>query len=449
MSTAVVVGGGIAGILSSILLKRKFEDVYIIEKNNQIGGLLKSFRNNEGIEFDCGTHFLRDTGHTELDALLFKEKLMDDWLVLDYLKVGNFFGGKLNDHSPFVDSTCLSEELYQKGMMELLSLGSLKTDYKNVEDQFYNLYGVIFTNYIFKPALQKFFGQELHEIVPNAHSLFIPSRLLGFNPETTRELKKSPVFDSKLGFHSYKDGLSNCKNYYPKCRGIGLWIENLTETLHENGVKIIAGSSVNKIKGSNQCIDSVVLDNGTQLNCNQLVWTVPPFLFIKACGLMSPIQFSPPARIFSGLHHFVFDKPFLTDLYYLSCYDPDFISFRVTLYPNVQQPKKSQGKYHLTVEVLSQGVPDLERDSQTVFYELQKMKIITNTSKVLARDSEVVSGGFPIPTQKFVKGSQAQLELAKKQFNNSLFLGKNTGNSWFLNEVLVDTYHSITELLGA
>ena len=32
MNTAVVVGGGIAGILSAILLKHKFNKVYLIEK---------------------------------------------------------------------------------------------------------------------------------------------------------------------------------------------------------------------------------------------------------------------------------------------------------------------------------------------------------------------------------------------------------------------------------
>ena len=70
MKTAVVVGGGIAGILSAILLKKRFEEVYLIEKGKTLGGLLKSYRNQDGIEFDYGTHFLRETGIPQLDKIL-------------------------------------------------------------------------------------------------------------------------------------------------------------------------------------------------------------------------------------------------------------------------------------------------------------------------------------------------------------------------------------------
>ena len=51
------VGSGLAGILCAILLKRKFNEVYLIEKESELGGLLKSFRNGNGIEFDYCTHF--------------------------------------------------------------------------------------------------------------------------------------------------------------------------------------------------------------------------------------------------------------------------------------------------------------------------------------------------------------------------------------------------------
>ena len=70
-TAAVVVGGGIAGILSSILLKKKFDQVYLLEKENKLGGLLSSYKSKEGFEFDYGSHFLRDTGVSELDEILY------------------------------------------------------------------------------------------------------------------------------------------------------------------------------------------------------------------------------------------------------------------------------------------------------------------------------------------------------------------------------------------
>ena len=449
MKKAIVVGSGIAGILSAILLKRKFNEVHLIEKESELGGLLKSFRNGDGIEFDYGTHFLRDTGNRELDTLLFGQNLSDNWLVLDFLKAGNFFGGKLNEHSPFIDSSCLPEEIYQKGMTELLGLGFPKENYENLEEQLRDSFGYILTERIFQPALQKFFGHSLGEIAPNANHFFIPSRLLGFNPETTRELKKSAVFDGKLGFHSYQEGLSSSKNYYPKYRGIGLWIEELTEKLEQLGVKIIAGQSVSEILYNN-FIHSVVLEDGTRFSCDQLIWTVPVFLFNKACKFTSPAPSDPPTRLISGLHHFVLDQPFLTDLYFFSCYDPGLITFRVTLYANVRKSDTSlNSQYPLTVEVLSQQVPDLKTDSQTVFEELKKMGVISTVSKVLFQHSEIVQGGFPVPTDQFIRNSKSQLEFAKTHFSNVLFLGKSTGSSWFMHEVLLESYSAIMELLDS
>ena len=52
MKKVVIIGGGIAGILSAFLLKRKGYQVTLIEQDAELGGLLKSVRNGQGLEFD-------------------------------------------------------------------------------------------------------------------------------------------------------------------------------------------------------------------------------------------------------------------------------------------------------------------------------------------------------------------------------------------------------------
>ena len=53
MSTAIIIGSGIAGLASAIRLKAKGYDVTIIEKNNYPGGKLSQIK-NESFRFDAG-----------------------------------------------------------------------------------------------------------------------------------------------------------------------------------------------------------------------------------------------------------------------------------------------------------------------------------------------------------------------------------------------------------
>ncbi|MCB9760318.1 MAG: FAD-dependent oxidoreductase [Alphaproteobacteria bacterium] len=53
--TVVIVGGGVAGLVSAQLLQEAGAQVVVIERNETIGGLARSFR-YDGFSFDCGPH---------------------------------------------------------------------------------------------------------------------------------------------------------------------------------------------------------------------------------------------------------------------------------------------------------------------------------------------------------------------------------------------------------
>lgn len=59
--TAIVVGGGIAGLTSAAFIAQKGEKVLLIEKNAECGGLVNSFNHN-GFHFDAGVRALEDAG---------------------------------------------------------------------------------------------------------------------------------------------------------------------------------------------------------------------------------------------------------------------------------------------------------------------------------------------------------------------------------------------------
>jgi hypothetical protein len=65
-----VISGGIAMVFSAILLKKKAEKVFLIERKADIGDLYRSFQKSSGIFFDYGSRFLREPGLSDLVEIL-------------------------------------------------------------------------------------------------------------------------------------------------------------------------------------------------------------------------------------------------------------------------------------------------------------------------------------------------------------------------------------------
>jgi len=441
---AAVIGGGIAGILSAILLKPKFNKVYLIEKEDHLGGLLKSYQTESGLSFDYGSHFLRDTGIKELDEILygdFSEKLQ----VLGNLNGGGYHASQYNDQTAFLDARTLPEEIYNKGMIQFLESSEHDVTYNNLDEQLRGTFGEVFTEHLFKPILEnKYFGCDLGELIVNSNHIFGLTRIIGFTPVATRELKKSRILDQKLGFHSSLEGVTPAKNYYPKQGGVGEWVEHLVQKFTQLGGTILTNTAVNKVVHSDQKIQAVELTNGERIKCDHLVWTIPVFPCIRACGFESPKQVKAVSRLTTSIYHFAFDQPLLTDVHWIQCHEPAFSTFRITLYPNFQSNKTSS--YHLTAEVISRDVPDLEKMSNKVYKELSSIGIISSESKILFRKNHVIGNGFPLPTHQLTRHKKFQLEFIRKKLKNVTFLGKGSGTSFLMHNVLAETFNVLNSL---
>ena len=442
MKTAVVVGGGVAGILSALLLKREYKQVYLIEKQNQLGGLLNSVQNEYGLWFDYGTHFLRETGNSDLDGILLKNVSEKNCYILNYLKTGNYFQSKLNDQSPFPDLRLLPEPVYHQSIFDLLMAnGEGKENlFGSLGEQLQACYGKTVTEHFYRPVLKRFYGFDLSELSVNAHHLFGLTRFLAFDVHTTNELKKSSIFDQKIAAHHYSERQSGLRNFYPKQSGIGDWVKLLNQQLAEEKITVLTNQTIQKIHVQNDSVQTVFVDRHA-IDCDFLVWTLPLPLFLKTASIENyPIPKLPP-RLKTRIYNFVFDKPFLTDLYYICCYDPGFLTYRITLYSNI--PFSSQRKYyHLTVESLLKegetGAPSAE-----VVRELIRMGVVSAGSSPLSHTESVVSEGFPVLLNSFVADSKRLLETMQKKFKNSIFLGKGVGVNFFMNDVLIDVYQTL------
>lgn len=444
MKPAIVVGGGISGLLAALLLKKKYSEVYLIEKQDHCGGLMASYKNEDGVSFDFGTHFGRDTGHAELDDILYGDLDADQWFTPQILPAGNYFSGELNDKSLFIKAQNLGETDYEKACWEFFNLPFYEEDPKNLDEYYRHQYGNTLTDKIFLPLIDKLFGTSARNLSPQSKDLFGLSRLILFTPEISRELKKSPYFDAKLAFHSFFEGQSGKNNYYPKQGGIGKWVEHLEDKARAAGVKILTQTSVTKVIHNQGQVEKIQINGNQILETDLVLWTTPLFQFLQASE--TPFEMSSPNLLSVELYNFVFDRKFLTDLYYFVCYESQFHSYRTTLYPNIGG--NPQAPYSCTVEVMNHGQLDPDEVQKKIPQELIQMGVLDPQAKISYQKRVSLPRCIPVLTSKFYEETQYLNELAQKKFKNAHFVGKGSGKTFFIHEVLVQTYELVKEIFN-
>jgi len=438
----VIAGGGVAGIVAAILLAEKSEPVCLIEKSEKIGGLYLSKQNDLGVAFDYGGHFIQSTGISEIDNIILDGVDNNKWHTFNNLKGGNFYGSELNTKSPFLDTRQLPVDIYRKGILELLAIKDTMKQPENLHEQIISIFGDTFTNHVFKPILEdKFFGHKLADLSVNSHLLFGFNRVIGFDSNTAREIKKSEVFDQKIAFNSYNEGASELSNFYPKNGGIELFIKNLHRKLKSLNVTVLTGVEISEISHQDNKVNSISLDNGNKLDCSSIIWTIAPPLFGKYCNIKSEVKSEKPQQLYTYLHDFAFDQDFLVDTHYIQCHEPTLDTFRTTLYSNIQE--NNQRVFHLTSEILSPKKLNIEESRAKAIQELVSMGIITPESKILFQNSELLENGFPIPTLKSINSSSSVVEFFESNIENVVFLGRALGNGFTLGSILNDIYKKI------
>lgn len=436
----VIVGGGIAGIISALTAKKLGFNVVIIEQQKNIGGLLRSFESPSGYIFDHGTHFLNRTGNSELDNMAYGSINQDSYTVLSKSGDGNFYKGIDEEHS-FLDVRKMPKKSYDKAMLELLECNSSDKKFKDLKEQLEGTFGHTIYVDILKPIINKLFGVEPQLLNTDSHLLFGLKRVIAFSSKTSDLLKGIDIYDDKIAYHTRRYG-NNDRTFYPSHGGVGSWIEQLTDVLEKNGIEVRTKETVDNLKYHNKNITDVVLKSGEEIECNHLVWTLPIIFLENIVKSSKDIKSSGrPAFMSSSLYHFVIDRPYLTKSYYLYFYEPSFRTFRATFYNNFRAEKID--KYLVTVEVISNpSFQDLPSE-QDIFDELKESKSIPRDANFIECSINELATGFPLPTMDLVRNSAIMYDNIMHDFSNISILGKSSNSGFFMKDVMTSSFDEI------
>lgn len=425
----VVVGGGLAGLVSAIVLARRAEKVLLLERDDELGGLLRSYRSDAGYAFDYGTHFALDTGIEALDELLFAALDKDEWTCFsDSLEEAHYFAGQLYRGSGCPDARALAPQDYERGVLDLMSTTPSQGDRSTLGEALVADYGEGFTQSVFAPVIRKICGRDLTELDPMTHHELGLSRLIVFNPQMTRQLKLSPYFDDRIAWTHRQDGHSDIRKFYPRTGGIQSWVEVLVRELRHLGGEIICGNSVADVERSDRMVKTLRLQDGQSIRCGLVVWTLSPIHLARLSGVGNIDSSTRPAFRDVALFHLVYDRSVLLDEHWVTCFDEDLLSYRVTLYPNITNGPRVAPPHHLTVEVLCDVAREPERWLPDIRNELVRMGIVAPDAKVLFETVQVLPRALPIIPPGAKTAAERVAKDIQSGLDNVLLVGQGAGH---------------------
>ena len=301
----VVIGGGFSGMVTayfaSILLKN--HQVFLIEKNNFLGGLYNSVSFEKKFFFDHGMHLFYQCKNKIINNFFLKLLGKKNWLILKGVKkdlAGIFYKGKLNNDSPYINLKNLDHKTKSVYMRDIVLNRKFKNvDFKNtnsLKEYFYKKFGKKITINIINPIIKKFWGHESNKIDSVASKLILIDRINLFNQKIMKSLIKSTFLRSRLGFPNQLDlpkkYQSNQKyGLYPKKFGMFNVIKKFKKRLKERKINVHLGTSIDSFLIRNKKIDEIELSDKFRSyrinNISNILWTVPIF------GLVLNRGFSP------------------------------------------------------------------------------------------------------------------------------------------------------------
>ena len=321
----VIIGAGISGLTLACELKKKNQDVIILEKLNFPGGLTRT-EYVDGINYDCGPH-LYHTNNKDIKEYwfrLFKKNVSSPKLFGANYKNGKFYEYPVSKES-LVKQFPKDERLKIIKELEGRNLEDVKSA-KN-----YHEFVTIIA------------GKTLSEIFFTKY----PKKLWGINPDKLSAKfapRRVEIRDDSRPFHSGKNKWAGVlKN------GCGTLAKSLEIQLNSLGAKIDYESELKKIKKDNNVITELVFNNKTiKVNPNDVVISTVPITNLAKLLKIKHSLWNRSLKIAC----FVTKKIILHKKYsFLYFDDPKIFFHRISLLDDFAINNSPKGKSILSCEV--------------------------------------------------------------------------------------------------
>jgi protoporphyrinogen oxidase len=359
----VVIGGGLAGLSAAFHLQE--HDPVLFEKEDRVGGLCRSFR-QDGFTFDCTGHLihLKNAYTRELIDRLLPDKMQP------HERLASIYSKGCVTPYPFQANTYgLPLEVVKEcliGFVETLQRGPVES--RNFHDWALNMFGEGIAKHFMLPYNEKFWKRDLREITVDWMGWAIPKP------------KLEEVVNGALGLTNRGMGY-NPKFLYPRDGGIDCLPEGLARPLR----KVHTGHTLERINVRRKVVR---FTNGREEPYDALVSTIPlPLVYRLIEGAPGDLRAAAEAlQVISVLNFNIgVARPGISDQHWLYFPEDRFVFSRAGFPMNFSRSVAPEGASSVYIEITYRHGqrPNLEESLERCYAGLRDCGVLLPDDRIL------------------------------------------------------------------
>lgn len=378
----IIVGAGVAGLTAGYLLSHKGFEIVVLEKEDRVGGLARSFYYDKFF-FDIGPHRF----HTDDKAVqkFVEEVLGENKIVIPRSSgvwmFGEYYDWPLDWRIIFK----LPPRVILKISLDLFSRRDAKET--NFEDYIINKYGRFIYDVFFKPYTEKFLKIPCDQVHRNWAETGIDRAVIDKKVKmgNLREVIKTSLFPRTV----------KTNFLYPANGGIDMFSRNLAAMIKKQGGEILINSSIDKIEIEESSIKCIHCNNKC-FDPDIVIWTAP------LTTLFNLLHLDPPP--IGYLSTIIFNMELTGDpaIKYQWCYfgQHDTTINRISI-PALFSPSASpQGETGICVEMTCYEGDNVwnnpENFIKDIINDLIKVQVMKSSSEIKKIHIEKISNTYPV-----------------------------------------------------
>jgi protoporphyrinogen oxidase len=413
--SVTIIGAGVAGLTIGYQLAKRGYAVTVVERNNVVGGLGRTFHYGD-FHFDVGPHRF----HTENPRVssFIRDILKEDAVEIPRKSGARMFG-KYHEW-PLRPSilAAMPISLMVRGSKDLVFKENLPGE--SFEADVVNKYGRTLYNIFFKPYTEKFLFHspaELHRDWARA----------GVNRAVIDKRAGADNLWSLLRTTLMPRPVETMFLYPP--HGVGRFSDILAESIRNMGGRIRLGQSVERVERDGRKITAVHA-GGERLEADSMVWTAPLTTLNEMLGIKN-VDLEYLSTIF---YNFEIGKPPRMD-YQWTYFGGDEIFSRVTSPEAFLPSTVPPGKSGLCIEVTCRQGDERWRNPQaitdTIVNDMVRTNLIAQKNDIERLHIEPVSFTYPIYKLNYLQELHQNLKELGTYAN--LLLAGRCGRFWYNN----------------